>query len=413
MLSAAALAACASLVAGCGVIPGATGGAGDGPITVMTWAPEQTDATNKPGMPAFARAYARWINAHGGLAGHQLKVLTCNDHNDSVAAAKCATRAVKDDVVAVVGSYSQYGDSYLPTLEGAGIPYIGGYGVTSAEFTSPLSYPVNGGQPALLAGLGKELAGGCGRVVLVRPDNIAGDELPAMLDSGLKAGGHPDAADQRAADDTTEYSGPSREALTTSTAAPAKKGCVIPALGDRTDTFMDSFRRNRGDYRAVKTAATLDSVDQTVINESGGQSGPYEGAYVTGWYPVTSDRRWDPMKKVIQQEAFGDNRIDAADAGVQTTWIAYTVFKAAVESLGNGAVTSDTVRKALDDGLRVTTGGLTPTLHWADESPLAAIGFPRLVNADLTLQVVREGRLVAADKGFVDATRTLEGADVS
>lgn len=125
----------------------------------MTWAPEQTSATNKPGMPAFARAYARWINAHGGINGRKLKVLTCDDHNDSLAAAKCATSAVKQNVVAVVGSYSQYGDSYLPTLESAGIPYIGGYGVTTSEFTSPLSYPVNGGQPALLAGLGKDSPG--------------------------------------------------------------------------------------------------------------------------------------------------------------------------------------------------------------------------------------------------------------
>lgn len=171
--------------------PRCHGGSGDGPITVMTWAPEQTGSTNKPGMPAFAKAYARWVNAHGGLSGRKLKVVTCNDHNDSVAAAKCANTAVKDDVVAVVGSYSQYGDSYLPTLESAGIPYIGGYGVTTAEFTSPLSYPVNGGQPSLLAGLGRELAAGCGPVALIRPDSIAGDELPAMLDSGLKAGGHP------------------------------------------------------------------------------------------------------------------------------------------------------------------------------------------------------------------------------
>jgi len=407
------MAACASLAAGCGVIPGATGGSGDGSITVMTWAPEQTSATNKPGMPAFARAYARWINAHGGINGRKLKVLTCNDHNDSVAAAKCATTAVKRNVVAVVGSYSQYGDSYLPTLESAGIPYIGGYGVTTSEFTSPLSYPVNGGQPALLAGLGKELAASCGPVALIRPDSIAGDELPAMLDAGLKTGGHSAAVDQRAADDTTEYSVPAQKALTATTDDQLKKGCVIPALGDRTDTFMDSFRRQRDDYPAVKTAATLDSVDQTVINESGGQSGPYEGSYITGWYPASGDPRWDPMKKVISEQAFGDNRIDAADAGVQTTWIAYTVFRAVVTSLGNGDVTSDTVRKALDDGLKVTTGGLTPTLQWASESPLATIGFNRLVNAYVTLQVVRQGQLVAVKKEFEDATKTLETADVN
>ena len=411
--AAGALVACASLAAGCGVIPGATGGSGDDPITVMTWAPSDTDATNKPGMPAFALAYARWVNSNGGLGGHKLKVLTCNDHNDRATAAKCAQRAVDENVVAVVGSYSQYGDSFLPPLEGAGIPYIGGYGVTNTEFTSPLSYPVNGGQPTLLSGLGKELAASCGPVALIRPDTIAGDELPELLDSGLTAGGHAATADQRAQEDATEYSGPSERALQTTTGDPAKKGCVIPALGDRTGTFMDSFRRSRENYPAVRTAMTLGSVDQTVINASGGQSGPYEGAYVTGWYPVASDKRWDEMKEVISKQAFGDNRIDPADTGVQTTWIAYTVFRQVIESLGDGDVSADAVSQALDDGLKVTTGGLTPALRWTFQSKLASVGFPRLVNADVTLQVVRQGQLVAARKGFTDVTKTLANAELN
>ncbi|MEU2282045.1 ABC transporter substrate-binding protein [Streptomyces sp. NPDC013178] len=411
-LSAGALLACASLAVGCGVVPGTTGDAGDDPIVVMTWAPEGTAATNKPGMPAFARAYARWVNANGGLNGRKLTVLTCNDHNDTVSAAKCARRAVKEDAVAVVGSYSQHSESFLPQLEGAGIPYIGGYGVTNAEFTSPLSYPVNGGQPALLAGLGKELAAACGPVTLVRPDTIAGDALPPMLNAGLTAGGHKTANDQRAAEDATEYSAQAQTALDEATADPREKGCVVPALGDRTSTFMDSFRRTRSDYTSVRTATVLGSVDQTVINSTGGASSPYEGAYVTGWYPVASDSRWNAMKKVISEQAFSDTRIDPADTGVQTTWIAYNVFRQAVESLGNGEVTAGTVRGALDDGLKISTGGLTPTLRWEFTDKLAAIGFPRLVNADVTLQTVKKGLLVAAKKGFVDVTKTLENADV-
>ncbi|MFG3124323.1 ABC transporter substrate-binding protein [Streptomyces sp. NPDC048201] len=414
-----ALAACAALTAGCGTVPGTGGGAGDGTVTVMTWAPERTGATNKPGMPATARAYARWINRHGGVGGRTLTVLTCNEHNDSVGAAKCARRAAAEHVVAVVGSYSQFGDSFLAPLESAGIPYIGGYGVTSDEFTGPYSYPVNGGQPALLAGLGQALAEQCGPVTLVRPDSIAGDELPALLDSGLKAGGHASAADQLAAEDATEYGGEADRALEDATADPARKGCVVPALGDRTDTFMDSFRRARADHAPVRTATVLGSVDQTEIDATGGASGPYEGAYITGWYPVASDPRWKPMKQMISEEAFGDNRIDPADAGVQTTWIAYTVLRAVLERIGDGEVSADAVRHTLDGGLRVATGGLTPTLRWPDETRLASVGFPRLVNADVTLQVVRDGRLVAVRPGGTgpavaggDMTRTLEGADV-
>ncbi|GKQ36599.1 lipoprotein [Streptomyces sp. A012304] len=379
----------------------------------MTWAPEGTGATNMPGMPAFARAYARWVNANGGLNGRKLSVLTCNEHNDAVSAAKCARRAVKEDAVAVVGSYSQHSDAFFPHLEGAGIPYIGGYGVTDAEFTSPLSYPVNGGQPTLLAGLGKELATVCGPVALIRPDTIAGDTLPTMLNAGLTAGDHDPSSDQRAAEDATEYSAQAEEALEkTADGTADRKGCVVPALGDRTSTFMDSFRRTREDFPAVRTATVLGSVDQSVIDSSGGASGPYEGAYVTGWYPVASDPRWEAMKKVISEEAFSDTRIDAGDTGVQTTWIAYSVFRAAVDALGDGEVTAHTVRRALDDGLKVSTGGLTPTLRWEFTDQLASIGFPRLVNANVTLQTVKRGRLVAAKQGFVDTTKTLETADV-
>ena len=412
-LSAAALGACASLLAGCGVIPGVTGGSGGDSITVMTWAPWDTSATNKPGMPAMATAYAKWINKHGGINGRKLKVLTCNDHNTNVSAAKCAREAVAKNVVAVVGSYSEFSDSFFAPLEGAGIPYIGGYGVTTEEFTRALSYPVNGGQPALLAGLGKELGPACGPVTLVRPDSIAGDDLPPLLNAGLAAGGHAAATDQLAADDATEYSSQSTRALESATSGSGKEGCVVPSLGDRTDTFMDSFRRDRQDYPAVHAATVLGSVDQTEINSTGGQSGPYEGSYITGWYPVASDARWDPMKKAVNEVAFGDNRIDPADAGVQTTWIAYTAFKAVVNSLGSGDITSDTVRRALDDGVKVNTGDLTPALQWSSrDDNLASVGLSRLVNASVTLQVVRKGVLVSAKKGFFDMTSTLESADL-
>lgn len=405
------LAACASFVAGCGVIPGATGGSRGGPVTVMTWAPEKTAATNKPGMPAMAKAYARWVNANGGIDGRELKVLTCNDRNDTVAAAKCARRAAAEDVVAVVGSYSQHGRAFLAPLESAGIPYIGGYGVTDDEFASALSYPVNGGQAALMAGLGEQLSKACGPIALVRPDSIAGDQLPLLLDSGLRSGGHGPSEDQLAAEDATEYGGHAREALRRAGADPGTEGCVVPALGDRTFTFMDSFRRDRADYPDVRTGTVIGSVDQTVIDATGGRSGPYEGSYVTGWYPVETDKRWDRMKAVIREHAFDDNRVDPADPGVQTTWIAYTVLKTAIEGIGEGEVTSQAIRRVLDGGLKVDTGGLTPPLRWRFEDLIASAGFPRLINPEVTFQVVRKGQLVAARRDFVNVEKTLTQAE--
>ncbi|MFI0241522.1 ABC transporter substrate-binding protein [Streptomyces sp. NPDC016845] len=406
----AALATGAALVAGCGLVPGTAASAEDDTITVMTWAPERTAATNMPGMPAMAQAYARRVNAHGGIGGRELKVLTCNDQNDSVAAAKCARSAVEQHVVAVVGSYSQHGRAFLSPLESAGIPYLGGYGVSDAEFTSPLSYPVNGGQAALLAGNGEQLAADCGRTVLVRPDTITGDGLAALLSTGLALRDRPAAHDLRAAEDATGYGDEAREALATASGDPTGEGCVAAALGDRTDTFFDSFRRLRSDFPAVRTATVLGSVDQSVINRTGGAKSPYEGAYVTGWYPAADDARWSPMRETINEQAFGDNRIDPADAGVQTTWIAYTVLQQVIEGLGDGEVSARTVRIALDKGKQVTTGGLTPPLRWSYAHLSAAAGFPRLVNARVTFQQVRQGRLVATREGLADVTDILAKA---
>ncbi|UQA93551.1 ABC transporter substrate-binding protein [Streptomyces halobius] len=417
-------AAIASLLGGCGSLPGVSGNSGEKtPITVMTWAPEGTKATNMPGMPAMAEAYARWVNSQGGLSGHPLKVLTCNDHNDSVAAAQCAQQAADKGAVAVVGSYSLFGRSFLSPLEVNGIPFIGGYGASEEEFSSPLSYPVNGGQASLLAGNGRQLARNCERVALIRPDTIQGDQMPELLNSGLEKGKRKPAHDIKAPEDGTDYSGEVTRALQEVGADPSDAGtlasdgqstgsCVTASLGDHTDAFFDSYRRLQKDRPKVHIASVLGSVNQSLVDRTGGASGPLEGAYLTGWYPVAGDARWEPMRKVIHDHAFGDNRIDPADQGVQTTWIAYTVLKALVQQLDDKGVTEITrhaLQKALDRGDRaIDTGGLTPKLRWRDDDMLAVQDFPRIVNATVTYQAVQDGHLVAVQDGFVNVTKTLE-----
>ncbi|MFE9039825.1 ABC transporter substrate-binding protein [Streptomyces sp. NPDC012421] len=427
LASVTAAAAGASLLTGCGVLPGATGGSRE-PVTVMTWAPDQTRATNMPGMPAMAQAYARWVNSQGGIDGHELRVITCNEHNTPAGAAACARRAVHEDVVAVVGSYSQNGRAFMAPLEAAGIPYIGGYGLTEDEFTSHLSYPVNGGLASLIAGHGMQLAEDCRRVSLVRPDTLAGDRLPKLLDAGLRKASKRGAVDIPAVEDATEYTA---QATTAREKAGTEDGCVAAVLGERTQTFFDSFRRlprpdddtgettgagdgdgkggdgKGGGGSSVRISSVLGSVGQPVIDRTGGSRSPFEGAYVTGWYPEADDKSWAPMRKVIQEHAFADNRVDPADTGVQTTWIAYTVLKEVVESLDRDTITASRVAEALDKGTQVDTGGLTPKLRWMYEDLLGAPDFPRIVNHEVTFQVVRQGRLVAQKPGFVDVGPTV------
>ncbi|WP_406093924.1 ABC transporter substrate-binding protein [Streptomyces sp. NBC_01013] len=407
-----AVAAGALLMTGCGALPGASGGSRE-PVTVVTWAPSGAsgaDAANMAGMTAMAQTYARWINGEGGIDGHELRVITCDEQDTSIGAGNCARRAVKEKAVAVLGSYSRHGRAFMAPLEVAGIPYIGGYGASEEEFRSYMSYPVTGGQSALLAGNARQLARTCGRVSLVRPDTLGGDSQAWLLNTGLTEAGRPAPLDVQAAEETTSYDDAAGRALA---GAGTDGGCVTAVLGDRTETFFDSFRRLEPDGGSVRISSVLGSIGQPLIDRTGGRESPFEGAYVTGWYPPPGDTHWDLMRQVISKHAFGDNRIDPDDTGVQTTWIAYTALKSIVESLNEADITSRKVTKALNDGTPVSTGGLTPALRWRYEDMIGSSSYPRIVNSKVTFQIVRDGRLVADKKGFVDVTETLSDASAT
>ncbi|MEU7606422.1 ABC transporter substrate-binding protein [Streptomyces sp. NPDC040724] len=389
----------ACLVAGCGVLPGGSGGSG-GTITVMTFAPEDTKATNMPGMTGMAKAYERWVNSKGGINGRKLRVLTCNEKNTPTGAADCARKAVAEKAVAVVGSYSQHGRAFMAPLEAEGIPFIGGYGVSSEEFQSPLSYPVNGGQPTLIAGAGHQLGRACDQVALVRPDTLAGDTLPVLLNAGLRANKMADASDIRAAEDSADFGPQAREALTHTTGTgkekEKEKGCVTAVLGARTETFFDAFRRTDVQRKKPQISSVLGSVSQSLVDRTGGKESPFEGAYLTSWYPVASDPVWTPMRKVVTEFAFGDDNVDPDDGGVQTTWIAYTVLSEVVKRFKEDEeITARLVKRSLNESQPIRTGGLTPDLSWRYQDMRAVSGFPRIVNGQVTFQIVQAGRLVA------------------
>ncbi|MFF4851098.1 ABC transporter substrate-binding protein [Streptomyces sp. NPDC001194] len=401
----------ACLVAGCGVLPGGSGGSG-GTITVMTFAPMETKATNMPGMPGMAKAYEAWVNSKGGINGHKLRVLTCNEKNTPTGAADCARKAIDEKAVAVVGSYSQHGRAFMAPLEAEGIPFIGGYGVSSEEFQSTLSYPVNGGQPVLLAGAGHQLGKACSQVAIIRPDTLAGDSMPILLNAGLKLNKAPEANDIRAAEDSADYVTQAREALANSTGG-KDRGCVTAVLGERTETFFDAFRREDSKHKNPQISSVLGSVSQAVVDRTGGRESPFEGAYVASWYPVSTDALWEPMRKVISEHAFGNDAVDPDDSGTQTTWIAYTVLAETLKRFKSGEdVTARKVARMLNQGEPVKTGGLTPDLSWRYKDMRAVAGFPRMVNGRVNFQVVQSGRLVAQQGGepSMDMTETLEQA---
>ncbi|MCX4754461.1 ABC transporter substrate-binding protein [Kitasatospora purpeofusca] len=374
-----------------------------GDLTVMTWAPSGTGSADRPGMTALAEAIGKDLNVKGGLGGRRLNVITCNEHNTSDGAKACAQQAVDAKAVAVLGSYSQFGDDFMPVLERAGIPLVGGYGLSQPEFSSPLSYPVGGGMPALIGGSGRQLVeAGCKAVSLIRPDTPAGDNLLGYLGNALKPAGIK-LLDVKAPEKSNDYSPVVRKAIGTDQAG----NCVTSALGaEPTGNLLDAFRRTGA--KNTRIASVIGSVQQSVVDSTGGDSGPLSGAFVTGWYPPESAKIWDGLRTVIRADS--GRHIDAADPGVQTTWVAYEVFKQVSERLtaAGQPVTSKAVTTLLDGGEPIDVG-LTPPLNWATTNMLPSTESPRLVNTWVTFQVVKGGQMTLQRPGFVDVRWVLTG----
>jgi len=377
---------------------------GDHEVTVMTWAPSDTGSADRPGMTALAEAVGRELNAKGGLNGRKVQVLTCNEHNTSDGVSACARQAVDAHAVAVLGSYSQYGSSFIPTLESAGIPYIGGYGLSTPEFSSPMSYPVAGGTPALIAGSGRQLVeAGCKIVTLIRPDTRAGDTLLGYLAGALKPA-NVKLVDIKAPEQSNDYSAIAQKAIGDDKAG----NCVTSALGSEpTSNLLDPYRRLGPRHTVL--ASVIGSFQQSVVDSTGGDSGPLGGAYATGWYPPEASHVWDALRGTVRSYGNGDTAIDVSDPGVQTTWVAYEVLRQATARIGSKPLTAKALRNVLDSGEPIDTAGATPPLSWGMTNMLPSADSPRLVNTSVTFQQVQGGRLVEQHQGFVDVRWVLAG----
>ncbi|WP_282202267.1 ABC transporter substrate-binding protein [Kitasatospora fiedleri] len=406
--STAALAASAALLpallaaSACGG-PAAADAAGQD-VTVMTWAPADTGAADRPGMTALAEAVGRELNDHGGLAGRRVRVLTCNEHDTTDGATACAEQAVDARAVAVVGSASQYGSTFMPVLEQAGIPFVGGYGLSGPEFSSPLSYPVNGGLPALVAGSGRQLVeAGCKQIALIRPDTRAGDGLVNHLGGAVGRAGIK-VVDIKAPEKSNDYSQEARRAI----GDDRPGNCLLSALGaEPTANLLDPYRR--ANPKNTQLASVIGSFQQSVVDSTGGDNGPLRGAYATSWFPAESSAVWDGLRATVRGYGNGAT-IDVADPGVQTTWVAYEVLRQAADRIGPGKpLTPKALQVVLDSGDPIDTAGATPPLSWGVADMLPSADSPRLVNTSVTFQRVQNGRLTEQHQGFTDVRWVLTG----
>jgi branched-chain amino acid transport system substrate-binding protein len=96
-----------------------------------------------------AKAAVAYQNQYGdGLEGHKISLYICENQSTPAGGQTCANDMVQHGVVAVVEPFTGQGATEVPTITGAGIPYITLSGASTAELTTPGAFALTGGFPA-------------------------------------------------------------------------------------------------------------------------------------------------------------------------------------------------------------------------------------------------------------------------
>ena len=129
------------------------------PVKVGLINNEGSSPVAEPSTGDAAVAAADYANAElGGIAGHPIQVDRCAENEDTASATACANKMVQDKVAVVVIGTTGFGNTMVPIIAKAGIPYVSATGSSSDELTTPGTFMWTGGFPADLGGMAKYAA---------------------------------------------------------------------------------------------------------------------------------------------------------------------------------------------------------------------------------------------------------------
>jgi branched-chain amino acid transport system substrate-binding protein len=370
----------------CGTSSGGSSG-NDIKIESISESTDATGADRQPEIAAAANARVSYINAHGGINGRQVKLISCNTKTDPNVATQCARQAVSEKVAAVVGLTSNNEQQILPILQSAGIPAIGTVVFSGAAGSSPVNFGFNSGVVGAFAG-GAELlaAQGAKKITFLGPSDV---KAAAGAISSFEAGARI-ARVQATAPIGFTSTQVQFDAVVQNLMQQGSDGVL--AYGSSTAQQVSLIRaiRQRDPKIIISTAA----IRPEVITALGAGA---NGVYSVGLsQPATSGARGVKLFN-SDMDAYGGSasRTDQAEGA----WAAVWTFERLAAKLPS--VTSSTVLDALKGMRNYDMGGIYPPIS-TDQKFTAVPGFPTIYNPTVVYQVVKNGQLYAIDGKFVD-----------
>ena len=359
------------------------------PVTVMTMSTYDTDTLNAKVVLDIAQGAVVQINNAGGLGGHELKLITCNDSADPNKAADCARQAVDQGVAAMVGGFTANGDAVMPILEQAGIPWFAPPGISAAELSSSDSYPITSGVLGL-AGLGQMAANdGCDKVASVNYDLPSAGQIAQLVDLALQNQGHDKSTLIKVPPTTTDFSTIAQET--------SEYDCAV--VGTPPQAFLGVAAAG-----AQLGSETTYYVVPGGLTDSVAANGAdaVEGTKSLSNFPDLDDPIWDEAKKYVGDLSDDENG-GLSGLYFQNTWVAFRTFLSLVKN--NDDFSAAGVKATLDATTQVDTDGFTPPFSFAEDFP--APGLERVFNYQELTFVIKDGKLQQVGPEYTDMRTAL------
>jgi ABC-type branched-subunit amino acid transport system substrate-binding protein len=364
------------------------------PIKTMTITSLNSQGPVYPNIAITAKAYEKWINAHGGINGHPLQVTVCDEHGKPTDAAACARQAVSDQDVAVVGSFSFLGTNIMPALIANNIPNFGECcAITPPEWTSTDSFPM-GTQPLYAVGLVKRaVQDGCKNINAVIIDGAQGFE--PVMNNAMKAYGKKFGRVLILPPTSRDYS--PQVAQATGGGA----DCVVMIVSETPYVaWNQAWVQSGTTARMYGPQGNLDTVSIKGLGTK------VDGSIIAGMYPDISTAPWADYRQALK-DASADPNVDYNSLGGLGTWAAYTGMTEIMSKM-TGPITNNTFKQAVSTTTDLDTHGMVPVINFT--KPWTGFpAFQRLFNRTVVFSTIKNGKVVPLTTSFEDVSNLALG----
>ncbi|MCD9197702.1 ABC transporter substrate-binding protein [Aeromicrobium wangtongii] len=349
------------------------------PVKVMTITSLNSQGPVYPMIKTTAEAYEKWINSNGGINGRPLETVICDDQGQATQASACARKAVEENVVAAVGSYSFFGDAIVPILEDAGISWFGTCcAATPLELTSDVSFPVGSSLMYAVGFIQRAHEDGCKDINAVVIDGAQSYIEP--MENAMKAYGMAFKQDPIILPQTSQDDGPYVARAT------KDSDCIVMVVSESLwKPWFAAYKAAGAKQRLYGPQGNLDAVSIKGFEDVA------EGSIIAGSYPDIAAEPWADFREALDEADAPDDQ-DFNSLGGLGTWAGYSGFTQIASNL------TDLNAKSFMEAAAATTNldlkGMVPPIDFTKPWTDGLKGYERLFNRSVYFSEVKDGKIV-------------------